>query len=123
MLESNSNFFLSFEMNISRLRPTMTPSSSHISFCKRLLSIVSLGDNAKISSRRVSVPVKSIVFSFVVSFRFLASNKTEPKVKVSVSLLSGNVFRFRVVPDFKKENQPMLKTAGRPKDTRSLPYQ
>jgi len=106
-------FFLSFDMNISRLRPTITPSSSHISFCSRLRSIVSLGDNAKMSSTRVSVPVRSIVFPFILSLRFFASNNIDPKVNIPVCRLSGKTVRG--LPDLKKTNPTNVKNDRPPR--------
>ena len=93
MFGSNSNFFLSLDINISRLRPRITPSFSHISFCNRVLSIISLGDKANMKSTRVSVTVKSIVFPLKISLRFFASNKAKPKVTVLVLGMSSSDLR------------------------------
>ena len=107
LLGSSSSFFLSFEMNISRLRPTITPSSSQISFCSRLLAIISLGNDAKMSSSRISVPVKSMVLLFISSCRFCASNSTEPKVKILLDSSLGK--SIRVLTDLKKTKPTMAK--------------
>ena len=113
---SSSSFFLSFEMNISRLRPTTTPSSSHISFCSRLLSIVSFGDDAKMSNRRVSVPVRSMVLLFISSCRFCASNNTEPKVNILLYASLGKALRGltdlkKIKPTNAKNDRPPKKYA------------
>lgn len=61
---SPSSFLRSLDINISRRRVTITPSSSHTSLSKRLLSMTILGESANMFSNCDSFPVNSIVFPY-----------------------------------------------------------